>query len=609
MPVKVNGKYLVPAPLVTFGKNYLRSENGETIGAEYTISLAGTLLPNKGNPVVDSGTFESSFSTDSWAGTKSPDDDPNHQLDVDDSLLSIMSKQEEIRKLFSPGQAVKVEILDLNLRGKGIKFVGNVNSISFPDEGRWALPCPYNIDLSTTNFLESSDGGDFTENYSEDEFKYFVKSASETWDISENEQKFYTGHNSNNVIKTYNISHNISAVGQAAYSATGTFDADGDQAQTNKGRYDAPYVSGLAPWQQASGYVHNVIQDGSGNLPIGSILDTNETFSFGDTFFENNGNNLYILTDRTFTENIDIRGGGYSVTESYKAFPSGAFTDNIPAIASHNINVSVSNDGLTQVTIDGTINGLNTISPQGLNNESRHETNSLKNALQYYNNFIYDDISAGTAQNTRAYHMARNAASLTWLHPKPLSSSRGINPNGGVVTYNAQFDDRPPNIINGSITEEISINDTHPGQIFASIPVIGRNQPVLQYLNSRSEYKRSLSINVNMSPFASNWTEDSGAIITAGGYWADAVGVDTAAGAVANDGITWWLYTKKPSVTNAADFQKIFDAANPANETAANGFSNYVIPGRCFHSAPTESWNPKTGQYSYSIEWTYERIN
>ena len=112
-----------------------------------------------------------------------------------------------------------------------------------------------------------------------------------------------------------------------------------------------------------------------------------------------------------------------------------------------------------------------------------------------------------------------------------------------------------------------------------------------------------------MSPFASNWTEDSGAIITAGGYWADAVGVDTAGGAAANDGITWWLQTKKPSVTNAADFQKIFDAANPANETAANGFSNYVIPGRCFHSAPTESWNPKTGQYSYSIEWTYERIS
>ena len=593
MPVKVNGKYLVPAPLVTFGKNYLRSENGETIGAEYSISLEGKLLPNKGNPVVDSGTFESSFSTDSVYSTKSPDDDPSHQLDLDDGLLSIMSKQEEIRKLFSPGQAVKIEILDLNLRGggRGIKFVGNVNSINFPSEGRWVLPCPYTIDLSTTNFATSVDGSEFTDTFTEDEFRYFIKSASETWDIAEDEQKIYTGHNSNNVIKTYNITHNISAVGQAAYSATGTFDAAGDQAQTNNGRYDAPYVGGLAPWQQASGYVHNVIEDGSQNVPIGSILN-NETFSFGDAYFENAGTNVYIMTDRTFTENIDIRGGGYSATESYKAFPSGAFTDNIPAIASHNINVSQGADGRIQVAIDGTINGLNTISPQDLDNSSRHEKNSLTNALNYYNGFIYDNIAAGSSQNTRAYHMARNAAGLTWLHPSPLSSSRGINPNGGVVTYNAQFDDRPPNIINGSITEEISVNDTYPGQIFATIPVIGRNQPVLQYLNSRSEYKRSLSINVNMSPFSFNWLPNSGAIITANGYWS----------AASAAGIRNWTTTNKPSVTNTSDFQKIFDAVNPANEVG-------VVTGRVFHSAPTESWNPKTGQYSYSIEWTFERTS
>ena len=53
MPIKVNGKYIVPAPLVEFNKTYFTSENGETVGAEYSINLAGTLLANKGNPVVD----------------------------------------------------------------------------------------------------------------------------------------------------------------------------------------------------------------------------------------------------------------------------------------------------------------------------------------------------------------------------------------------------------------------------------------------------------------------------------------------------------------------------------------------------------------------------
>jgi hypothetical protein len=76
----------------------------------------------------------------------------------------------------------------------------------------------------------------------------------------------------------------------------------------------------------------------------------------------------------------------------------------------------------------------------------------------------------------------------------------------------------------------------------------------------------------------------------------------------ANDSLNWWLYSQKPSVTNQADFEKIFDAANPANEVLANGYTNEVINGRCFHSAPTESWNPRTGQYSYSIEWTFERL-
>ena len=75
-----------------------------------------------------------------------------------------------------------------------------------------------------------------------------------------------------------------------------------------------------------------------------------------------------------------------------------------------------------------------------------------------------------------------------------------------------------------------------------------------------------------------------------------------------NNSILWWLHSKKPSVAYTSNFAKIFDAANPANETSTNGFTNYVIPGRCFHSAPTESWNPRTGQYTYSIEWTFERI-
>jgi hypothetical protein len=64
------------------------------------------------------------------------------------------------------------------------------------------------------------------------------------------------------------------------------------------------------------------------------------------------------------------------------------------------------------------------------------------------------------------------------------------------------------------------------------------------------------------------------------------------------------LLQKKPSITNSQDFATIFWAANPANDP-----NFVVVDGRCYHSAPTESWDPRTRNYSYNIEWTYERAN
>ena len=612
MPVRVNGLYLIPAPLVDFNKTYFTAENGETIGAEYTINLAGTILPNKGNPIVDSGTLLSSFSTDSWTSTKSPDDDPNHNIDLDDSLLSLMGKQEQIRKQFAIGQAVEVEIIDLNTVSSGIKFIGTVESVNFPSDGRWVNPCPYTVNLRTANFKESVGAGEFTSNYSEDEFKYFVKSATENWTIAEGDEKIYAGTNTQRTIKTYNLTHNISAVGQAVYSATGTYTVGGDRAQTNNGRYDAPYLNGLAPWQQASGYVYDVLQAGTGNF-VNGIYYNGSSFAFGDDSIYTSGTDIYMMADRVLSEDIDVKGGSYSLNETFKLYPSGDFNSGVPAIHTVDVSTSRAENGSSTIAINGNIVGLNTtpIEISGVKQVNRHESNAFSNAVTYYNDYLSQNVTSG---GSRIYHLARNLSELSWLHPEPLSTSIGRNPKNGTINYSFNYDNRPPNIILNSISEDIQINDTHPGQLFAAIPVIGRNQPVLQYLNSRSEYKRSLSINVQMRPWwlnnsQNNWLEESGSIIQSSGYWSDAIGVTgiTVTNANTNDSIMWWLHMKKPSVLYNSDFQKIYDAANPANETAANGFTNPVIPTRVFHGPPQENWNPRTGTYTYSIEWTFER--
>ena len=590
MPVKVNGKFLVPAPLVDFSKSYFTSENGETIGAEYSINLAGTILPNKGNPVVDSSTLLSSFSSDSWTSSKSPDDDPNHGVDLDDSLLSLMGKQEQIRNQFSIGQAVEIEITDLETASSGIKFIGTVESVSFPSDGRWVNPCPYSVSLKTANFKESVGTSQFTNNYSEDEFKYFVKSATESWTINESEEKLYNFDNTDNVAKVFDITHNIGAAGQAVYSSTGTYDASGDQAQTNNGRYDAPYLNNLSPWQQASGYVYDVLQAGSQNFVSGIYFNGSNSLVFGNSFLGNNGTQTYIIAERKISEDIDVRGGSYSITENFKLYPSGSYNNNYPVIHTTDASINRNEDGINAVTINGTIKGLNTvlIETSGIAQSNRYENNALKNAENYYKNYLLGNVAS--PGGTRIYHIARKLSDLSWLHPQHLSNSKGINSNQGTITYSYNYDDRPPNIIQNSISEDIQVQDTYPGQIFATIPVIGRNQPVLQYLNSRSEYKRSLNINIKMSPFADNWTSATGDIMNSSGYWNASTSGD-----IAN-----WTYTNKPSVLYSSDFQKIYDATNPANEAG-------VIGNRVFYSAPQESWNPRTGSYSYSIEWTFER--
>jgi hypothetical protein len=453
MPVKVNDKYLVPAPLVDFTKTYFTAENGETIGAEYTINLAGTILPNKGNPIVDSGTFLSSFSTDTWVSGKFPDTHPNHNIDLDDSLLSLMGKQEQIRKQFAIGQAVEVEIIDLNTVSSGIKFIGTVESVNFPSDGRWVNPCPYTVNLRTANFKESVGAGEFTNNYSEDEFKYFVKSATENWTIAEGDEKIYAGTNTQRTIKTYNLTHNISAVGQAVYSATGTYTVGGDRAQTNNGRYDAPYLNGLAPWQQASGYVYDVLQAGTGNF-VNGIYYNGSSFAFGDSFFENNGNDVYMMADRVLSEDIDVKGGSYSLNETFKLYPSGDFNSGVPVIHTTDASINRGENGISSISIQGNIVGLNTtaIEISGVRQANRHESNAFSNAVTYYNDYLSQNVTSG---GSRIYHLARNLSELSWLHPEPLSNSVGKNPRNGTISYNFNYDNRPPNIIQNSISEDI----------------------------------------------------------------------------------------------------------------------------------------------------------
>jgi len=126
------------------------------------------------------------------------------------------------------------------------------------------------------------------------------------------------------------------------------------------------------------------------------------------------------------------------------------------------------------------------------------------------------------------------------------------------------------------LSESIKISDTYPGQLFSETPVIGRNQPVLQYMNSRSAYKRSLNIDIVMSG-NQVWTSGNPTV----------------------NQLTTYLISEKPSITNSGEFADIYAAVNPINDNA--------VTGKVFYGPPQETWDPITGNYSYNVEFTYEK--
>lgn len=491
MPIRINDKNLTPAPIVTLSKNYIQTVGSGAIGAEYIISLNGTLIAYKGNPESSGVTPSVSISTDSVYNDFNPDNDPiNNSLTAENYLNAILLKQEHLRNLFSE-TPLKVDITGFN-QESGINAYCILDSIEFDDRSRWTSVCGYTVNLRTSKLLNPANVDLFEANSTEDAFTYYISEASNNWSIAETETYTASTGNINEQIKLYNVTHSVSAVGQRTYDSGILID----------------------PISEASGYVHNVIGLGGDNLP-NNFLNIPST---------------YTAYNRTISETINPFTGSYGIEESLTFGPSGQ-------LATEVVQVSIQSDlsPFTRLDINGTITGFNT------SGVTESQVDKYTNAVSYWQS-VSGEI----------YDRANGFMDTFSLNETPLSKSIGKNPQEGVISYSYSYDNRPAYTISGALTEDIQISDTYPGQIINVVPVIGRSQPIIQYLNSRSDYKRSLQISAVMP--------------MSGGF------------------------PVKPSV---ASLTTIFDTYKPAVSSV-------------YYSSPTEQWNPRTGQYSYNIEWTFE---
>ena len=554
-----------PTPFVSIGATPIRNSIG-TLGSIYDITLTGTILPDEGSPFKD-GTFA--------------DDDTRPDTDTIPSGTfhqSVFRKQNALRELFAT-DGVKIEILATDGSDTpNVVLYAKMQNISF-EPGTYTDLCRYTINL-TTNYIQNVDGDGViwadgrmlniesdesktgadrfydTTAYTPDtlraKFGGFVSDFQESWSLEVDESLNETSGVFGITPKGYVITRNTSATGRTDFRFDATDDQEKHEAWDEAKKFlDKSVLTDLPT--KYPGYA-GTNGDGTGgfaSLTLGLISDFNGC-------------------NHSRTESIDKTNGVVSVTDTWFMCKDIAFESYDASISSESAGPFVS------VNINGTIAGVTSMPADAIRfggQASSSVASKIENALAKWNNVS----GSGTYDFNSAIYKRANALIAPQLNPQPLSISLSRNDFAGELSYAVSYDNRPLNVVTEATSENIQINDTYPGDLYAVIPVIGRVAgPVLQYIGGRTEYRRDVSLELIF-----DYTDIDYA--TSGDI-----------GALRKS-----LMLSKPSLQEPARTQinNFLQSVSPLGEPGIR---------KCFLNPPTENWTPKEGRYNINLSWVYE---
>ena len=584
-----NVAYIIrPCPVINIAWTSSSNET-EQLGGKYDLTLNGTLLPFGGSPIFKFENRTNDKNGIQWTPSYYPagpgSKPPAQDFTTSGNLGSILSKQIALQELFA-NTCRKIEVASVNPGDSEsiITFYPKFLGITF-DEGVWVNMCDYSISLESVFMLDRGDHVIAPERHASKAFGPgsagwpannkltlaqflnqvggLIDDLQETWSIESedgngNTVDPYSG--SENITKIYRLTRNVTAKGQNVSALANCFGQD--QGLTNVDlrsheqarRYVQKYLGGKTGMTTTAGNQH----DRYLNSGINPVIN----------FFASGLLNLsaahYGGFNHSRSENIDVSQGTYSVQDNW-ILSSGNSYEN------YNLSLNFSQDNPRHtVSVEGVIKGLTSIPASGSvfggNHHSTFNT-AYENAINKYRG-ITSNGQFGI--NAHVFKRAQNAAGGFTLNDIPLSVAVGTNEFTGEINYSIQYDDRPRNLIGGPNTafENVTISDTYPGDVFAVIPVIGRSTgPVLQYIGGRTEYQRSLSLEMVVS--------------------ADTQLVPTSTPKL-----------EKPSIGAQREaLINLIRDYSPAREPGIRKF---------FASPPQETWDPKEGRYTLNITWTYE---
>lgn len=396
-----------------------------------------------------------------------------------------------------------------------------INSIVFePTSDNWVNKADYTIELE---FDQNGPTGT----------PPYISDASEDWALEFVEDKQYFSSDLSTVTTQHAGNYYALDANPYVFRLTHNLSANGKSHYTDS-------VLDRAGWQEAQEYVLGRLGSDNTYLQASGVVNLNVAQFQYYNHFRN--------------QNVDELGGSFTVTESWVIInPSGSgIPGNVLEDFTTEVRKGIDSD-LTTVAINGRVEGLSTVNygvaPTGFTiSESKYEAassgwNTIKNRLLPRAQLVSQSFS------TRP------------LNSGTVLTSVAYNPVQGAIAYNYEYNDRPYNCITGALSENITIVDNNPNDVFASLIVLGRaSGPILQDIGTKTSSTRDVNIEAILA-------------------------IPTGC-TVAN------LLTNKPTTQT--------DAILCAFETDLSG--NY---DQVFLEQDNENWNPKLGTYSRSVRWRY----
>jgi len=597
MPVfftRLNGdvRKLMPTPFVTVSKEYQKAGDGEMLGCTYNITLTGTIVATKGSPQ----------SNGSWIDVGDPDENEDLPT-VLEKHKSVLTKIKAISNLFSSdnnGGLLEVDFFDpQDASDAGFSAHVEIESVDFSEGNNLVQQTGYTVGMKA--YILNGPTGQTDD---KEEFPLHIQSAEESWDISETDDQtlamnvdpaLVTLDNPlgiSDVKKVYTITHSMSAAGKPKWDTT-----------VNQGRLEQ--IQGGEAWQQALLYIMTKIgtpADGTvGGVAGGYATEQDFDNPIVTDIIGIYGMNIPIgLGYQGFnygrTQTIDKKGGSVSVTETWiLAATVAGVIETFDISISGASGSSSKESGTNTITLSGTIRGL---ARADYENFVYHSAETDANETKYAN-----ALAAFEARLPLMDELAKITADVylcsgcgIYFSSKPDSKQVGVNVQKGEITYSFTYSSKPQGEFGDGVQDSsVSINDTHPANVIATTPVLGRIfGPVIQDVGAVTEYKRSLSLSLSMNIKAIGLNQLPGVIslenkmklLKPSNFDGDR---HTFTGLALHNGLT---------IQN--QLRDVISAAIP-NEP---GIRAYRVD-----SAPTESWDVRTGKYSFNISWIYERFN